>query len=315
MGTPEYFFGPKLNSPKMNCQVCNGDLLQDTPKWTNGYHCQDETTPPAYPTPAEGCSFQGWTCEGYESQGWCKDGTINFGAGSDFNYPEKNCCACGGGRSADEAFPAKPSQAANQSGQVISLRGSVVAMTNSGTDASAVGVASELHELPKLSVNVVKPVAYISSELTSGVCMDTHYWTNGYDCAGNGQSADIGCNASGWTCDGYGLQGWCADGAPTPNTPEYFFGPKLNSPKMNCRVCNGDLLQDTPKWTNGYHCQDETTPPAYPTPAEGCSFQGWTCEGYESQGWCKNGTINFGASSDFNYPEKTCCACGGGHTV
>ena len=43
----------------------------------------------------------GWTstagvnCDGYKSVGWCKDGKVVLGGGANYNYPEKNCVACG----------------------------------------------------------------------------------------------------------------------------------------------------------------------------------------------------------------------------
>lgn len=51
-------------------------------------------------TEADGCTSSGWTCEGYEKRGWCRDGyrtTGNYAFGAGLKYPEKNCCACGGG--------------------------------------------------------------------------------------------------------------------------------------------------------------------------------------------------------------------------
>eukprot|EP00928_Gymnodinium_smaydae_P099476 TRINITY_DN9506_c0_g1_i1.p2 TRINITY_DN9506_c0_g1~~TRINITY_DN9506_c0_g1_i1.p2 ORF type:complete len:174 (-),score=31.66 TRINITY_DN9506_c0_g1_i1:72-593(-) len=75
-----------------NCNPCK----DASPDWTNGFlGCAAE----GFGT-QHGCTPQGWTCEGYEIRGWCKDGqktTGSFAFGKDMNYPERNCCACGGG--------------------------------------------------------------------------------------------------------------------------------------------------------------------------------------------------------------------------
>jgi len=69
--------------------------------WTNGFAtCNDETKDPFMCQPA------GWTCAGYEFRGWCRGGAVtrgsSFATGSKFNYPEKNCCVCGGGAEQSE---------------------------------------------------------------------------------------------------------------------------------------------------------------------------------------------------------------------
>merc|ERR1712127_675773 len=76
---------PLCASPDMSkasCQLgggdCDGYSCTDTPNWSNGQH--------------------GWSCTGYESQGWCcgqgacpgKEWTL----GASYNHPENNCCAC-----------------------------------------------------------------------------------------------------------------------------------------------------------------------------------------------------------------------------
>merc|ERR1719456_1917522 len=55
-----------------------------------------------------GCTdTEGWTnnfntlCQGYVDQGWCMNGAVAedmlWTSGQEYNYPELNCCACGGG--------------------------------------------------------------------------------------------------------------------------------------------------------------------------------------------------------------------------
>ena len=39
----------------------------------------------------------GYNCEGYMTYGWCKTGVINIRGGSNYNFPESNCCVCGKG--------------------------------------------------------------------------------------------------------------------------------------------------------------------------------------------------------------------------
>merc|ERR1719284_1894431 len=65
----------------------------DTPDWNNGFQWCSYEVPQDSGT--KYCTSEGWTCEGYEWKGWCKDGRVYYGGGAEFNYPENNCCACG----------------------------------------------------------------------------------------------------------------------------------------------------------------------------------------------------------------------------
>jgi hypothetical protein len=71
---------------------------QDEEAWNNGFRwCVDE----GYGV-EDGCiPGKGWSCLGYEKRGWCKGGSkqsgFDFAFGAQFNFPEKNCCVCGGG--------------------------------------------------------------------------------------------------------------------------------------------------------------------------------------------------------------------------
>jgi len=73
---------------------------QSTPGWTNGNVMAENCRHEGYGSDA-GCTAEGWTCEGYEHRGWCAKGRVTHGSefamGAAFNYPELNCCACGGG--------------------------------------------------------------------------------------------------------------------------------------------------------------------------------------------------------------------------
>lgn len=70
---------------------------EDTIGWTNGYPCSRQGK-----TLANGCAKTGWTCSGYEKQGWCVHGhqvpyskSHVWAFGPKLNYPEENCCVCG----------------------------------------------------------------------------------------------------------------------------------------------------------------------------------------------------------------------------
>merc|ERR1712127_1019319 len=76
---------PLCASPDMSkasCQLgggdCDGYSCTDTPNWSNGQH--------------------GWSCTGYESQGWCcGQGACpgqEWTLGATYNHPENNCAAC-----------------------------------------------------------------------------------------------------------------------------------------------------------------------------------------------------------------------------
>lgn len=75
----------------------------DTPAWTNRWSdCWYKQGKRDW----QGCTTSGWTCSGYQKQGWCRNGqqtTESWAFGSGLNNPERNCCACGGG-----SQPAEP---------------------------------------------------------------------------------------------------------------------------------------------------------------------------------------------------------------
>eukprot|EP00930_Biecheleria_cincta_P030814 TRINITY_DN21359_c0_g1_i2.p1 TRINITY_DN21359_c0_g1~~TRINITY_DN21359_c0_g1_i2.p1 ORF type:complete len:834 (-),score=140.58 TRINITY_DN21359_c0_g1_i2:60-2390(-) len=78
----------------------------DTPNWANGWSgCAFDRTYGKNSslcalTPGAGWpSTRGWTCKQYENMGWCKNGQAlaTFAMGETLQFPEQNCCACGGG--------------------------------------------------------------------------------------------------------------------------------------------------------------------------------------------------------------------------
>lgn len=73
------------------------DQCADTPQWANGYY-QCETD--GYK--GVGCGPRGFTCAAYAANRWCLDGKPvpskeRWILGEGLNYPEMNCCVCGGG--------------------------------------------------------------------------------------------------------------------------------------------------------------------------------------------------------------------------
>eukprot|EP00401_Gymnodinium_catenatum_P029056 CAMPEP_0117551064 /NCGR_PEP_ID=MMETSP0784-20121206/48999_1 /TAXON_ID=39447 /ORGANISM="" /LENGTH=442 /DNA_ID=CAMNT_0005348093 /DNA_START=1 /DNA_END=1329 /DNA_ORIENTATION=- len=71
------------------------DSCVDVPYWTNGIDCEADGA-----GEEQGCEAEGWTCKAYALQSWCSDGRPAHGMdskfGEAFNYPERNCCVCGG---------------------------------------------------------------------------------------------------------------------------------------------------------------------------------------------------------------------------
>jgi len=73
---------------------------EDTPGWTNGVDCNkkgflikvDAKNATYCKTGKKG----GFTCAAYAAGGWCRE---SWAVGPFSNYPEKNCCSCGGGTS------------------------------------------------------------------------------------------------------------------------------------------------------------------------------------------------------------------------
>lgn len=78
--------------------VTDLDWCVDTPEWANGYYkCESD----GYK--GVGCGPRGFTCDAYAANGLCLGGKPAKGKGwslgEGMNYPELNCCVCGGGSS------------------------------------------------------------------------------------------------------------------------------------------------------------------------------------------------------------------------
>ena len=82
-----------------------GELCQDAAGWNDGALCAYEEggrrSEMCQPLPgAAWPASLGWTCRAYEEKGRCRAGEASSGAhmGALWRYPERHCCACGGGR-------------------------------------------------------------------------------------------------------------------------------------------------------------------------------------------------------------------------
>lgn len=90
-----------LTSASVDTISLQADACQSTLGWNNGFSgCWWHEGR----READGCTPLGWTCEGYRLQGWCYNGqqipqSVSgvYAFGPTLNYPEKNCCVCGGG--------------------------------------------------------------------------------------------------------------------------------------------------------------------------------------------------------------------------
>ena len=80
----EWATGAAWNHPKVNCCACGGGdkasaMCTNMDGWTNG---------------------AGANCDTYSADNFCAAGKVleAWTVGADWNHPEMNCCACGGGR-------------------------------------------------------------------------------------------------------------------------------------------------------------------------------------------------------------------------
>lgn len=76
--------------------VTDLDRCVDTPEWANSYYkCETD----GYK--GVGCGPRGFTCDAYAANGLCLGGKPAEGKGwslgKGMNFPELNCCVCGGG--------------------------------------------------------------------------------------------------------------------------------------------------------------------------------------------------------------------------
>jgi len=144
-------------------------------------------------------------------------------------------------------------------------------------------------------------------------CEDTSGWANGWNCKGDGMRRSQWCTSNGWTCEAYDLWGWCSDGRVTPGK-EFASTVALRNPQENCCICGGGKRTKADVDFNRYEKFDESQ--ACKDIAANWSTAESPCATYEQRGWCVDGKPKSGMEDLFgkamNYPERNCCACGGG---
>merc|ERR1712232_843540 len=220
----------------------------DTYDWDNGYSdCRKQTNDPAFCS-AVGAPTGGWTCAEYAAKFWCLDNQCLgpektggvYACGAKLNYPERNCCVCGGGsqqlqqlQQQEEQEQAQEQQHEQQlEKQQYETTAILSAAFENGANSTQVGRSA------------------VSEEAVMG-CVDTYDWDNGYsDC--RKQSDDpafcsaVGAPTGGWTCAQYAAEFWCLDNqclGPEKTGGVYACGAKLNYPERNCCVCGGGSQQ------------------------------------------------------------------------
>eukprot|EP00927_Polykrikos_kofoidii_P083009 TRINITY_DN8402_c0_g2_i1.p1 TRINITY_DN8402_c0_g2~~TRINITY_DN8402_c0_g2_i1.p1 ORF type:complete len:1106 (+),score=146.24 TRINITY_DN8402_c0_g2_i1:405-3320(+) len=339
----KWAMGEGYNRPDQNCCVCGGgsrpravartvwvsgqmkaplirpkvvagtarDSCTNSPNWVNGFKvCRSRGL-----MQADGCEPGGLTCRYYEQAvGMCVDGSVGKGfawaMGKKYNYPERNCCVCGGGSYA-------------------------------ATPAGAIAVVSGARRMAQPS----SPAGANRSE--EPPCTNTPGWVNGFKaCGSHGLRKADGCAVGGLTCRYYEqAKGMCVDGAVSSGFA-WAMGEQYNFPERNCCVCGGHskspLLAmaqarvpvvrrgtpsksttkagtrhlscaNTPGWVNGFKACGQRGM----TQMDGCEAGGLSCRYYEQAvGMCVEGGVAKGFAwamgKQYNFPEKNCCVCGGG---
>ena len=110
-------------------------------------------------------------------------------------------------------------------------------------------------------------------------------------------------NSFGLDCVGYEAAGYCRNGAPAAGK-EWAMGAEYGHPERACCACGkgraaaaAAACVDTPKWHNRYKAD------CCRYVAEGHCIGGGAAKGHE---WA--------LGAEFDYPERSCCACGKGRT-
>eukprot|EP00933_Yihiella_yeosuensis_P038393 TRINITY_DN3232_c2_g1_i1.p1 TRINITY_DN3232_c2_g1~~TRINITY_DN3232_c2_g1_i1.p1 ORF type:complete len:317 (+),score=64.04 TRINITY_DN3232_c2_g1_i1:73-1023(+) len=205
-----------------NAVLVSGEC-RNTPKWSNGFF-QCNTNGYA----GLGCSPTGFTCEAYELNGWCLGGRQvkgkEWAMGEKLNFPELNCCVCGGGSSTSRQAEADP---------VPPTPPPIVA--NKPATCSSYSKCEGLGDGSRCCPN--DNGIYLDCCKSPMVCRDTSLWTNGYTkCKKFGFKAEQGCTPGGVNCEGYVAQGFCKDGAVVKGK-EWTLGGRFNHPELNCCAC------------------------------------------------------------------------------
>lgn len=244
-------------------------MCQNTPSWTDGWmHCAYEqdgkraelcqlTSRGAWP------STSGWTCEAYKLKGWCAKGRLHasrISARAGRNYPDQNCCVCGGGKNI--ANPARVGLSVVAECAVIT--GGTCALTRrcdsfrgpaeckygkcvcpDGFCADAAGTCQPRPETTPPPVDsAVRDALGIKVSSSGGICQDVPGWTSDWALcayADGGRDPEL-CqptpgafwpSTQGWTCRAYEEKGWCGE------RNQQNLGVSHNYPEHHCCACGG----------------------------------------------------------------------------
>mmetsp|Transcript_80867 Transcript_80867/g.142640 ORF Transcript_80867/g.142640 Transcript_80867/m.142640 type:complete len:316 (-) Transcript_80867:246-1193(-) len=204
----------------------------DTQNWANGYYKCNENGYTGI-----GCVANGFNCEAYASNALCVAGKPvpgkDWAFGESLNYPELNCCACGGGSG---SLSGSTSAAASPAAVTLPTTETTTTTTfkpPKPTTCSAYSACSGVSGNCCPNDNGIN-LACCESAMT---CFDTPAWTNGYiKCANYGFTEEQGCTYGGVTCAGYVNQSFCADGKVLEGK-EWTLGGRYNHPELNCCAC------------------------------------------------------------------------------
>jgi hypothetical protein len=170
-----------------------------------------------------GCSEGGLTCDAYEAhRAWCDDAAYS---GEATNYPELNCCACGGGTAYDAVLGSTEEAA----GSLVQLK-SPAAHCVVHESCTAQAEAGQKNCCPNDDGDMMDCCE------GKGECVSDDSWANGFIACANQLTEEDGCTAGGLTCKGYVTQGYCKDGAAVEGM-EDFLGGSYNHPELHCCEC------------------------------------------------------------------------------
>jgi len=251
---------------------------------------------------AEGwANDEGRTCAEYEENpDWCSQDEM---VGQQMDYPELNCCVCGGGstHSVEEETAAwklvssKTLCAAVDSTEILVANQDEcqgAAVTN-GHAYYAYRDAEEKNCVTYDTCDSIAPTRadwklYTSVSPNIPPESDSRMCMNHAKCIEEGHA---------------GLEVCC------PNQAGDMMGCCGESQQDETK--SDEACEDSPHWTNGYiACANQLTE------KDGCTPGGLTCAGYVGQGYCKEGKAAPGwehtVGAMYNHPELHCCACGKG---
>lgn len=191
---------------------------EDAEGWSNG---DNACLSNGYDGP--GCTDNGLTCAAFEAHKQLCDDEAYIG--KDFNFPELNCCACGGGTTYDVALGSSseavvsPAKLKSPAAQCV-VHASCAAQAESGQKNCCPNDDGDMMDCCE----------------GEGECVSDEAWANGYIACANELTEEDGCTAGGLTCKGYVTQGYCKGGAAVKGM-EDFLGGRWNHPELHCCEC------------------------------------------------------------------------------